>query len=449
MSCLDFIIVGAGYGGLSTAIELAQKGFKVKVYEAVKQLTNQGDVIMLSANATRIMAKWGNVLAQVDALASHPSQMILQDQNGMTLLSQELPSTYDSFPNVIAHRGETQRIMYEYAKSLGVDFQFDCRVTDYFEDKDGAGVIINEERHNARGVIAADGIHSKARSYVSGKQTTTGSSGFAVYRSWFPLERLKNDPLTRPLAESKKDQWFVWIGKDIHAIILTNITLQKCVCFCTHKDTYTIEESWSFHGKVEDMLQVVDGWDPVLRAAMKQVPQDELIDWKLLWRDPARKWVSDAGYICLTGDSAHPHLATSGSGAAQAIEDSATLGVVLDRLGRHDVPLAFQVYANLRFQRTSLTQRMGWETRHRWHQTPWEEVAKNPDALKLPQPAWLFGVDAAQYASDKLDEMVSHLKDGKPFETTNVPPGYVHEDWTVESMMAAEGSVTQYKVQIT
>jgi phytoene dehydrogenase-like protein len=36
------IVVGAGYGGLATAIELARKGIKVTVYEAVSKLTQQG-----------------------------------------------------------------------------------------------------------------------------------------------------------------------------------------------------------------------------------------------------------------------------------------------------------------------------------------------------------------------------------------------------------------------
>jgi len=36
------IVVGAGYGGLATAIELTRKGFEVEVFEAVKQLTTQG-----------------------------------------------------------------------------------------------------------------------------------------------------------------------------------------------------------------------------------------------------------------------------------------------------------------------------------------------------------------------------------------------------------------------
>jgi 2-polyprenyl-6-methoxyphenol hydroxylase-like FAD-dependent oxidoreductase len=36
------IVVGAGYAGLATAIELARKGLKVKVFESVAKLTNQG-----------------------------------------------------------------------------------------------------------------------------------------------------------------------------------------------------------------------------------------------------------------------------------------------------------------------------------------------------------------------------------------------------------------------
>jgi 2-polyprenyl-6-methoxyphenol hydroxylase-like FAD-dependent oxidoreductase len=96
------------------------------------------------------------------------------------------------------------------------------------------------------------------------------------------------------------------------------------------------------------MLSVIEGWDPVVRAAVAQVPEETLIDWKLLWRDPLRKWVSDKGRIVLVGDAAHPHLPTSGSGAAQAFEDSATLGAVLNLLGKQNVPTAFRAFEKIR-----------------------------------------------------------------------------------------------------
>ncbi len=41
-SKLSAIIIGAGYAGLAAAIELARNGIKVRVFESVSKLTNQG-----------------------------------------------------------------------------------------------------------------------------------------------------------------------------------------------------------------------------------------------------------------------------------------------------------------------------------------------------------------------------------------------------------------------
>lgn len=91
---------------------------------------------------------------------------------------------------------------------------------------------------------------------------------------------------------------------------------------------------------------------------------------------------------------------------------------------------------------------MGWETRHRWHQTDWEAVKKNPEFLRMPQPAWLYGHDAEKYAEEKYEEAASHILKGTPFVSTNLPEGYVHEEWTVEEMMAKENesNASFYKV---
>jgi len=92
-----------------------------------------------------------------------------------------------------------------------------------------------------------------------------------------------------------------------------------------------------------------------------------------------------------------------------------------------------------RYERTSLTQRMGWETRHVWHQTDWEAVAQNPEVLKLPQPMWLNGIDAQSYAQENFDGVVAHLQSRAPFTSTNIPEGHIHEDWTIDEMLAFEG----------
>lgn len=81
---------------------------------------------------------------------------------------------------------------------------------------------------------------------------------------------------------------------------------------------------------------------------------------------------------------------------------------------------------------------MGWETRHRWHQTDWDAVKANSEILKMPQPIWLFGHDAEQYAYDRCAEAVESVRTNKSFKSTNTPKDHVHEDWTVEMMMGLE-----------
>ncbi|KAL2201608.1 hypothetical protein CC79DRAFT_1377471 [Sarocladium strictum] len=113
-------------------------------------------------------------------------------------------------------------------------------------------------------------------------------------------------------------------------------------------------------------------------------------------------WVSSTSRITLIGDAAHPHLPTSGQGAAEAFEDAATIGALVDKLGVDGIPTAFRAFEKLRFERISLTQRMGWETQHRCHQMDWDMVASNPEFLKMAQPLWLYDFDAEQYTYDRV-----------------------------------------------
>ena len=62
-------------------------------------------------------------------------------------------------------------------------------------------------------------------------------------------------------------------------------------------------------------------------------------------RDPVKQWVSKGGRIALVDDAAHPPLATSGTGGAQAMEDGAMLGAFIDN-GIENIPLALCVYEN-------------------------------------------------------------------------------------------------------
>jgi 2-polyprenyl-6-methoxyphenol hydroxylase-like FAD-dependent oxidoreductase len=77
------------------------------------------------------------------------------------------------------------------------------------------------------------------------------------------------------------------------------------------QDEADIDESWSFPGKIKDVLEVVKDWDPACAAIINKTPESELVDWKLVYRDPLPTWVSKEARTALLGDSAHPFLPTS------------------------------------------------------------------------------------------------------------------------------------------
>lgn len=161
--------------------------------------------------------------------------MSLRDRLGKVLLTAPLPSEFGGFPVLFSNRGFIQKHIYEHALSIGVKFRFNSLVQDYFEDETGAGVVIGDERLRADGVIACDGIHSMARKYITGIQQKARTSGFAIYRSWFPLDRLADNPLTKRFAESSVDEFIVWIGPDTHVILSTTVSVKGAVFFVTHR----------------------------------------------------------------------------------------------------------------------------------------------------------------------------------------------------------------------
>lgn len=170
------------------------------------------------------------------------------------------------------------------------------------------------------------------------------------------------------------------------------------------QDEADIEESWSFPGKLEDVYKVIEGWDPICKAIVEKTPS--LVDWKLVYRDPLPRWVSDHGRIALLGDSAHPFLPTSAQGATQAMEDGVVLAVCLKRGGKGNVPAAVRAYQNIRYERVRAVQKTGETTRDMWHKADWDKVAKDPASIQLPREDWIFRFDAEKNAEETFSKLV-------------------------------------------
>ncbi|KPM44146.1 hypothetical protein AK830_g2454 [Neonectria ditissima] len=422
-SGIKVIVVGAGFGGLTAAIECHRQGHDVEIYESFPELKVLGDIISFGSNAGRIFHRWGDgdVVARLRPLCIDIQEYgfrIHKWDTGEVVYHQKRNPPSPEAPVLNGHRGELHQVIFNYARDdLGIPIHLGQRVLEYFEDDHGAGIVLKDgQKILGDVVIAADGVRSKARELVLGYVDKPKSSGYAVWRAWFSNKDMIADPRTKEFCEHG-DTFNGWIGPDVHFLFSTIKGGKDCCWVLTHKDDHDIDESWSFPGKLDEVLQVLKDWDPVCKAIVEKTPS--LVDWKLVYRDPLPTWTSKKGRISLLGDAAHPFLPTSAQGATQAMEDGVSIAVCLRRAGRENIPAALATHQEIRYERVKAVQKTGESTRDLWHKTNWSKVKENPESIGFPREDWIHQFDAEKYAEDMFsDTFKLHVESKDP---VNIP----------------------------
>jgi hypothetical protein len=185
-----------------------------------------------------------------------------------------------------------------------------------------------------------------------------------------------------------------------------------------------------------------------------------------MWRDPQPRWVSPIGRVVQIGDSAHPFLPTSASGGTMAMEDAFSLAACLQIAGKNKACLATKVHNQLRsvcvcytpchytymesakteltyldrFERVSSAQKMGFKNREVFHNTDWDVITRNPEAMGKMVGDWVIYHDPEQYAYDSYKGCADHILEGAPFEHRNTVPGYTYKPWTVKQLLEASSA---------
>ena len=185
--------------------------------------------------------------------------------------------------------------------------------------------------------MGADGIHSLVRRVAVGPERPR-FTGCAAYRGLVAADRLRHLGLEVTAQ--------VWMGPGRHFVhyFVASRALVNFVAI-VEQDTWT-RESWTDRGEIADALAAFDGWHPHVRDIIGAV--DETFIWALFDRAPLARW--SAGRVTLLGDACHAMLPFMAQGAAQAIEDGATLAACLAEPGP-DVAAALRRYEELRLPR--------------------------------------------------------------------------------------------------
>lgn len=151
-SGIKVIVVGAGFGGLTAAIECHRQGHDVVIYESFPELKQLGDIISFGPNAGRIFHRWsnGNVVSRLRPLSINLENYgfrIHKWDTGEVVLTQRRPPPDPEAPVLNGHRGELHEVVFNYARDeLKIPIHLGEPVVDYFESQGGAGIQLQDGR---------------------------------------------------------------------------------------------------------------------------------------------------------------------------------------------------------------------------------------------------------------------------------------------------------------
>ncbi|KAF1841293.1 salicylate hydroxylase [Cucurbitaria berberidis CBS 394.84] len=415
---LRVVIVGAGFAGLTAAIECQLRGMQAILVEAYPGPTSHGDLLDFTENAGRIFKSWDNGRvgrAIFESGVTAAKTMQFYNQENVLLRVDAWPHGDQVYAG---HRGTMHRIVFDYAVEVGVEMRCGKRVLQYLDTEDECGVTIDGgDKILGDVLIAADGPRSLARSQLLKLPEGRVNSGYAIFRAYFEVsDSFKSNPALEELAKEDEDVVRFWVGRDMHGFIYTWNKGRDCAWVLTHLDDANIGESWSFPGKKEDVHSYLTqaGFPNVWHEIVELTPESRLIDYKLVWRDPLKTWVTSSKRGVVIGDAAHCHLPTSAQGACMAVEDAATIAICLQK-SNGNVPLALQVFERIRFNRSHTIHQASIFTRNIYHKNDWslETVQQNPDSLVMPLMDWILDFDAKKTAEDNFEQLASDVKSGR------------------------------------
>ncbi|OAP59252.1 hypothetical protein AYL99_06550 [Fonsecaea erecta] len=345
---LNVAIIGAGVGGLSNAIALAQMGHDVSVYEQASALSEVGAGIQIPPNSTRILHSWG-LRPALERRSVKPAALLWRRWEdgsviGKTKLNPEIEQRFGS-PYYVTHRAHLHEVLHDRTVELGVPVYLSKRVQKY-DIQNGEVTFVDGQVVKADLIIAADGLKSLARRVLNGdKDKGPWSHGLSAYRGTISVADMRADPLTSWIVE--QPNLHMWVGHDLHVMSYAIAGGERFNLVVTHPQSRHGAAEKSMPQILEEMRSRYVGWDPCLRRLLEMVTST--LDWPIYCIDIPDIWSSASGKLLITGDAAHAMVPYMALGAAMAVEDAAALAATLKHVQpKEDLPVAISKWEESR-----------------------------------------------------------------------------------------------------
>ncbi len=301
-------IAGGGFAGLTAAIALSQRGWRVRLHEKGPELRAFGAGIVLWHNGLRVLEGIG---ALEDVLDGSMTPPVYETRLHNATVSRE---TFSGMPWRVMTRQHLHNMLVKHARAEGVDIRVDSEVVS--ATPSGSLTLASGEVLTADLIVGADGVGSKVRDSI----------GFELDRE------ISRDGLIRLIVPRKRrelgcgewdnmiDMWNFWprVQRILYAPCNENDLYLGLMAPASDPDGSRVPI------KLETWIEMFPFLEPMLIEAAK-IPAPRYDRYETTY---LKSWVR--GKVALIGDAVHAMCPSLAQGAGCAMVNALSLAVELE-----------------------------------------------------------------------------------------------------------------------
>lgn len=384
--CDQVLIAGAGIGGLTLALALAQHGIPSHIFERRETFSIEGAGIQVGPNGSRILKSLG-LDAPICAFAGMPSYVIPHDGlSGEQLTRMPIGNRANpdhKAPYWTMHRANLHSALVAAVHDCPLTrLSMACEVIRAEQTLENvAAVLSNHKTEVGLALVGADGIHSRLRkAWITDRPLH--AVGKSAARTVIPAAEFPDT--------FDKENVGLWLAPGAH-VVHYPVRSGKEIALVAIFDDDEICPDWTTPISQEWVSMQASGLNTALQDALHTNSCWQ--KWSLAVLPPLVRW--STGRTTLLGDAAHPVLPFFAQGAVMAIEDAFVLAKLIAHTPQN-VVLALQRYERLRRPRTRRVARASERNGRIYHYSGINAAMRNKAIKVIGGPAlmsryrWLY-----------------------------------------------------------
>lgn len=330
-------IIGAGIGGLTTALALRKIGLNPVVYESATAIQPVGAGIIMANNAMQVYRILG-IQKAIQNRGHRIDEIQITDEHlkKLSLINLERFENKYGVYNLAIHRAELLNVL---AEEFGEEnIKLSKRLLKVQKENNAYILFFDDGTEEYCNIlIGADGIHSKVREQLFNSSLIRDSG----QRCWRGICRFpKNSVFDNKAIE-------LWAkGRRFG---FSKIDKENCYWFAVVNKTSLNQE--------KNINNIFKDFHPDIKNIILNTLEDNIIFNEIIDLQPIKKWTENN--LCLIGDAAHATTPNLGQGACQAVEDAYVLMRLLEK--EKNYKLAFEKYESLRMKKAHFVVDTSWK----------------------------------------------------------------------------------------